>query len=288
MKKYIIALFFFCLLIFNSVSAVELPAINKSKIRLSIVPGQSDYGEIVIENTSEDARSMRVYLSDWYYLPDANGSKEFVPANTTPQSCASWITFSPAEFTLGPFGKQKVNYSVRVPEGASGGHYAGMFFESVFGKLESQQKEFKAGMNIVIRIATLFYIEPKGTIKREALIDNLVIKKEKDGFFAMQLDFKNTGNVDITCGGTFHIMDGQGLVLARGEFNDVFTFPGGAAKLSGVCKERLSPGKYDLVLTFDLGKALEEDNFGRGPVVTKETGIEVEADGSVSASGLLK
>ena len=277
----------FSFLIFNSSFAVELPSINKSKIRLSIASGEAKYGEIIIENTSSETRSMRVYLSDWYYLPAANGTKEFVSAGSTSLSCAPWISFSPAEFTLEPFAQQKINYTVKVPEGASGGYYAAMFFESVFGKLESQQKEFKAGMNIVIRVATLFYIEPAGSIKRSALIDNLSFGKDKSDSPTIGLDFKNTGNVDITCGGTFNIMDEEGMVYARGEFNDVYTFAASSAKLSAICKDPPKKGKYDLILTFDLGKALEEDNFGRGPVITKEVKIEIGDNGQFTALGEL-
>lgn len=278
-----------CLFFQAAASAVELPSINKSKIRLSIAPGEAKYGEIAIENNTEEARSMRAYLSDWYYLSAQEGTKEFIPANTSPLSCASWITFSPAEFTIAPFSRQKINYSVRVPPEASGGHYAAIFFESVFGKLENRAKEFRADMNIVIRVATLFYIEPAGTINRSAVIDNLVIEHgKKPGTFSMHLDFANTGNVDITAGGTFHLMDRQGMVYARGEFSEVYTFTGAKAKLNAVCDTPVPNGKYDLVLTFDLGKALEEEDFGRGPVVTKEAEIEVQNDGKVSVSGELK
>ena len=290
-KKFLgLAVFFpLCFFILSSAWAVELPSINKSKIRFFIPPGEAGYGEIIIENNTSETRSMRAYLEDWRYLPAADGTKEFLPANATSTSAASWISFSPSEFTLTPFSRQKVNYSVKVPAEANGGHFAALFFESVFGKLESQQKEFKAGMNIVIRIATLFYIEPQGSIKRSAEIDNLVFKPDqKSGIFSIELDFKNTGNSDITCAGTFNIIDKEGMVFARGEFNDAYTFSGNRAKLTATCKDNIPKGKYDLVLTFNLGKALEEDDSGHGPVVTKEAEIEIRDSGSAVALGKLE
>lgn len=277
-------LFFALFLLFSiqgKASAVELPSINKSKIRLSIPPGRTGYGEIIVENTTPEPRQMRVYLEGWRYLPAADGTKEFSPAEINTSSAVPWIRFSPSEFTLAPFSRQKVNYSVNVPEGASGGHYAAMFFESLFGRMEEAQKEFSAGMNIVIRVATLFYIEPEGTITRKALIDNLKVAPAGQGASRIEMDFKNTGNVDITCGGTFAVMDKAGMVYARGEFNDVYTFPGDAAGLSAACRERISKGIYDLILTFDLGKALETDKFSRPAPVTRESGIEVLDDGRI-------
>lgn len=273
----------------NSVWAIELPAINKSKIRLSIAPGESKYGEILVENSTPQIRSMRLYLQDWYYLPAADGSKEFVPANTTPLSCVSWINFSPSELTLLPFSKQKVNYSVKAPPGANGGYYAVLFFESTFGKPGAEQQGLQAGMSIAIRIATLFYVEVGGTIKRTGVIDNLSFKKDiSSNTSSIQLDFRNTGNVDITVGGTFHILDKEGIVQGRGEFNNVYTFAGNSGKLTALSKGPLPKGKYDLVFTFDLGKALEEEGLGRGPVITKEVGIEVKNNGEIIKLGELK
>ena len=272
-------------------SAVDLPSINKSKIRFSLAPGKAEYGEIIVENQSSEPRSMRVYLSDWDYLPPADGTKEFLPISSTPLSCAAWISFSPAEFTLPPFSKQKVDYSVKVPTGASGGYYAALFFESVFAKAQpvNEKEVMQAGMNLVIRIATLFYVDVEGTVKRTALLDNLSFKKNtQSAGYSIGLDFRNTGNVDISAGGTFHIMDDQGMVVARGQLNDAHTFPAVGAKLTATLKDALAAGKYDLVFTLDLGKALEEANLGRGPIITKESQISIGENGKVLDIGQLR
>jgi len=289
-KRSIIILFLLFLSgVLAPAGAVDLPDINKSKIRLSIAPGKAEYGEIIVENQSPEPRSMRVYLSDWDYLPPADGTKEFLPISSTPLSSTAWISFSPAEFTLPPFSKQKIDYSVKVPIGASGGYYAALFFESIFAKTQAPKQGMQVGMNLVIRIATLFYVDVEGTVKRTASIDNLLFKKDaKSAQYSISLDFHNTGNVDISAGGTFHIMDDLGVVIARGQFNDIYTFPASGAKLAATLKESLPEGKYDLVLTLDLGKALEEANMGRGPIITKEAGISIGANGKILNIGQLK
>ena len=258
LKGSIIILFFLFLSGFLSpASAIDLPNINKSKIRCSIAPGKAEYGEIIVENQSPEPRSMRVYLSDWDYLPPADGTKEFLPISSTPLSCVAWISFSPAEFTLPPFSKQKIDYSVKVPTGASGGYYAALFFESMFAKVQPAKEGMQVGMNLVIRIATLFYVDVEGTVKRTALVDNLSFKKDAQGAqYSVSLDFRNTGNVDISVGGTFHIMDDKGLVIARGQLNDLHTFPAAGAKLAATFKDSLPKGEYDLVFTLDLGRAI--------------------------------
>ncbi len=282
-----ITFFLFFFLSASLCLAVELPSINKTKIRISIIPGQSGYGDIVVENTTAEERAMRVYLGDWTYLPAADGTKEFSPAGTTPLSCASWITFSPAEFVLKPFTKQKVSYSVKVPPDAKGGHYAALFFESMFGKIEQRGGALSAGMNIAIRIATLFYLEPESTIIRTAALENFKIDRVKEEY-VLSCDLKNTGNVDITAGGTFHLIDRDGIVQLRGEFKDVYTFPGGSASLQAVTPGMVLPGTYSLVMTIDLGRSLEEENAGSEFVLTKEAEVEVGSQGEILRLGSIQ
>ena len=78
------------------------------------------------------------------------------------------------------------------------------------------------------------------------------------------------------------------MVIARGVLNDVYTFPAASAKLAATLKESLPAGKYDLVFTIDLGKALEEANMGRGPVITKEAEISIGENGKILNIGQLK
>lgn len=274
-------------LIFPSLSsAIGLIRVIPPKIRLSIPAGSSQSGSIDIENPADSPIHIKAYLEDWYYLPEASGSKEFKPAGTTELSCANWITFSPPEFTMPPYGKKTINYTVKIPENTSGGHYAILFIENTAPETAGQEG---GTVGLAIRVGVLYYIEPTGTIKRTAEFKNLVIEKNaSDSGISIKLDFENSANTDLTVGGNFNIMDSEGLVVARGEFNNIYTFPQGLAKLAAVWDEKLPKGKYDLVLTFDLGKALEETNTGRGPIIVKEAVLEIGEYGQIKNVGELK
>lgn len=288
-KKILSSFFilFLCVIVTRTAESVTLPSLNKSKIRHTISPGKSEFGEIVVDNQTSETRAMRVYLSDWQYLPSGDGTKEFLPVNTTPRSCSSWITFSPSEFTLKPFSRQKVNYEIKVPQGAKSGHYSALFFESMFGRAETVQGQMSAGMNLAVRIAVLFYVEPSGTTQRIAEISNLTVQKE-GGRLSISADFQNTGTVDITAGGTCDIIDKKGMVYSRGAFNTVYTFPGSTVRVNALLNSPVPPGSYDMVLTFDLGKALEEYNLGRGPVMTKEAALVINDRRGVASVGKLR
>jgi hypothetical protein len=282
-KTLILGLILFVLSFFSSFAqAVEVVRV----IRVSVPVGKAKVGTINIENPTDEPKAVRVYLNDWVYVPPFDGSKQFGQVDTTQYSGSNWITFSPAEVFLGPYGKGKINYTVKIPEGAQGGHYSLMFFESnLGGKSESEG----VGVNVAVRIATLFYIEAEGTVKKQAALDNFSVeRKSKEALLNIALDLKNTGNLDITASGDFNIIDKKGMVFGRGTFNTVYTFPGDTAKLTASWSLPIPKGIYDLVMTLDLGKAQEELNLGRGEILVKETEIEFDDNGRIIRAGELK
>lgn len=272
-----------CLGIANNACAIDMPRIDKSKIRLYVKPGSTQNGEIVVENITDEAKSMRVYPQDWYYS-SGDGSKEFVPVNATLHSCASWISFSPADFILPAFSRQKVRYSVKVPLQVSGGYYSVLFFENMIAKAPTLELKQTVGVNLAVRFATLFYIEIDGTTERKGVLEKLEFKKA--GLYAPLLisaDFRNTGNVDFIASGVFAIMDAAGRVAGRGKVNDLYALPADKSKLKGIWRESLQPGNYTFVLTLDLGKAGHKSDFEQGPFLVKEAELEIAADGSLAS-----
>jgi hypothetical protein len=290
---------FFLILIFIFLLSLPLYAeslsfrLDQSKIKLSIPPGGSQAGEVKVYSQSDEVINLKVYLEDWVYSNTLDGSKDFSPAGSNANSCAPWINFNPTEFKLPAYGVTTINYIVNVPKTAAGGYYAVMFFETAFDQAKNSeltgQNEVKSGVGLAIRLGSLFYLEAKDTLKRSAELSNFfVMKEEKNKYLSISCDFENVGNTYITVAGSFHIMDKQSLVRARGEFNEGYTFPQDKVMLKAVWKNPIPQGKYDLVITLDLGKAQQEANLSRGPILVKETNIEIGADGEVVRVGELQ
>jgi hypothetical protein len=266
-------------------------SVAPSKVRMIIAPGSTQSGSIQLENNSGHPVQVKAYLEDWEYDLTQSGTKIFRPAGTLPLSCVSWISFAPAELTVPAFGRQSVGFSVKVPENASGGHYAVLFFETGLGEQPRPGYEQESGVTVQVmgRIGSLFYIEPQGTIKREVEFSALEAQRSSNAApLKVALALENIGNVDITTAATFHIMDDEGVIYARSEFNPTYTFGGAKAKLVGTWKDPIPKGKYDLVLTIDIGEALEEAGLGRGPIIVKEAEIEFGDSGQVVRVGELK
>jgi len=244
-----IALGLIVLLFFSAHASALNYRIDQPKIRLNMPPGWSDGGIIKVENRDSEPLKVRAYLSDWEYS-EQDGSKNFLPPGTTSRSCAEWIKFYPSDFTISPGGTQKVNYVVGIPKDGVGGHYAVLFFEVELGYARDEEQQID--VKLYNRIASLFYIEPEGTIIKEAKLENFTIS-ESEGKVNLEVEFLNVGNVDITATGSFDIIAEDGFVLTRGKVRDIYTFPGERAKLYAKgLSAGFSKGKYSVIITLDL------------------------------------
>lgn len=268
-------LFFF--LIMNFVLAPLAEAglrIDKPKVRMSITPGSYDGGEIKVENTGQESLPIKVYLEDWIYKSQ-DGGKEFMAKGTAPLSCASWITFYPADFTLPPGGTQIVRYTVTVPDKARGGHYSVMFFETVGGEIENKMQEGTTALiKVLNRVGSLFYVDAEGTVQKTAEIKDLSIGQNLNRF-TVTADLINTGNTDITTTGTFDVIDDQGFVYVRGAFDEVYTLPKDKVALKGtVPLTNLKAGTYDMLITLD---------FQNGGSLVQEVQFTVSSSGAITS-----
>jgi len=280
--------------LFNSSQAGDLSfRVDKSKVRFIIPAGGSQAGVLKVYSQSGDKIKIKVHYEDWAYSYLQDGAKDFYPPSSTPLSCSDWITVNPPEFTLPAYGVQSVNYVVKVPEQARGAYFSVMFFETVFMPVPLgnpiSPDELRVGTSLNIKLGTLFYVEAQDTVKRQVELKNFSVQQDiANRFFSVSLDLKNTSNSDITSRGTFDLIDEKGIVYARGVFNDSYTFPGQEASLTGIWKNLIDSGRYDLIITMDLGKAVEEAGVGRGPVIVKESRIEIGPGGEIISVGELR
>ena len=252
---------------FSALTGLQAATIRISapRVELALSPGETYSGEIVTENPTDEETKVKIYLEDWIYTPGGTGEKKFTPASTTPLSASSWITFSPAEDVIKPFGRTTVRYTVVVPPNAKGGHYAVLFFETLLGTVTEEE-----GVNVLVagRVGALFFIETKNVTERSGKIEAVDITPPA-GNKPMEIltRFRNTGNVDISVGGKYLVMDPEGKVQARGDLNKIYTFPGAMESGNTQVVGRLAKGAYQLLLTYDLGK---------GKSLVEEKSITVE------------
>ncbi len=260
MIKRIIFLFF-CAVGLPTAQVHAQVFLEQAKVSLDVSAGEHRDGSLLVHNTSSSPINIRVYWEDFEYKAPYDGTKNFLPAGTAPGSASQWVTFSPQEFLIPAFGRQKIDYTVTVPSQIEEGHYGVLFFErSIAGKLNDE------AVNLVTRIGSLFFIEPANKIKKAALQD-IGLKANN-----ITASFVNQGNVVLIPRTTYYVMQGQGLVLLRGETKKLYVPPGVSAPLEIPLKGRFGQGHYTLVVNSDLGD---------GDAVVKEIGLAVDLSGQL-------
>ena len=236
--------------------------LENGKVVLAASAGEHTNGSLLIHNTSEQVAYIRVYWEDFQYKPPYDGTKNFLPAGTSPTSASQWVTFSPQTFTMPAFGQQKVDYTISVPSVISEGHYGVLFFERSSNALNTD-----VGVTLITRVGCLFFVEPKDKNKK-AVLQDIAFKDN-----SLAVSFVNQGNVILIPRTTYYIMQDSGLVVLRGEVKKLYVPPGVSARLEISLNKKLNSGKYTLVVNSDL----EE-----GDVVIKEIGLTVKPDGQIT------
>lgn len=262
MKKIITLLL--VLLLADSFAFAQL-IIDKSKIKLEIKPGETFSDVITLANSGNEPINVRVYFEDFKYLPPFDGRKEFINPSLSGNPMASWLNFSPQDFTLSPGTERKVTYSIKIPNDIKNeGYYGVLFFEIGAGQIKNAEVDLK----VIQRIGCLFFLETKNRLKKSE-IKNITINS-----LSISGRFSNSGNIVLIPRGTYYIMSDDGNVVTRGEIKQMYIPANEAASFSLEFPKSLPQGNFTAVITFDLedGDALVKEidfsnNAASGPIL---------------------
>ena len=215
--------------------------IEQGKLNLDVSAGETVSGELNIHNTSDKKLTVRAYMEDFRYKPPFDGTKEFMASGVAADSASQFINYFPASFTLDPFAKQVISYTVNVPDNFDKGHYGVLFFQK-----EGEEIKSEKGLTIVTRVGTLFFVEPKQR-KRAVELTQFQFNQNK-----ITVNFKNTGNVILIPSSVYYVMDEGQLVVDRGFVKKIYLPPQESVKYGFEVDAGLAPGDYTIILTLDL------------------------------------
>ncbi|MDD5680351.1 MAG: hypothetical protein PHI59_03825 [Candidatus Omnitrophica bacterium] len=224
--------------------------VSPPSLRLSVLPGETNSGTITVDNKSDTPMDIRVYTEDWIYMAD--GSKKFVPAGTTPLSCAKWIATHPQKLHIEANSRMGVQYTVSMPPDAEGGYYAVIFFESIVNEGEAARGNVM--LRFAGRIGTIVYLEAEGRVKKVGSITSFTCgRPDQNSPLAINLTMKNEGNTYIIAEGVANIIDKDGNIFGRKELGPINTFPGDTRDYKAEWMGDLKEGTYDVIATIDAG-----------------------------------
>ena len=227
--------------------------IDPSNINVTLKPGETKDGEILVQNFGDSKIKIKAYTEDWIYASD--GSKVFMKPGSSVYSCSSWIKLESDQFDLGSKEDKKVKYTISSPSNASGGHVSVIFFESATDKYE--------GIAVAGRIGTIVYQNTEGDIKRSGDIKAFSVLTSEEGKpLILQVSFENTGNSYISAKPSIMIMDG-GKAVAESQAMLINTLPGDTKVSTVTINKPLTEGNYkaQVELNFDNKTLKSQSDF---------------------------
>ncbi len=218
-------------------------SVDPAKMQVSVPAGKRRGQTLRVSNAKPDASvHLTVYIRDVIFLPD--GTHEFPPPGSTDWSCANWVEFIPKELEIPAKSAQDVRVSVTVPEGATGGHYAMIFFET--GPSYAAN-----GIGVNFRVGALVEVVVPGTEQYNARLKDLVYVAPK-GF---QAAIFNDGNLLIRPAGFIKIFDASGKKIRQVHLNpnNLGVLPKTLRSFPTELEEPLPKGSYQVKAEVDYG-----------------------------------
>lgn len=218
-------------------------------------PGGRKEGKIILRNTADASVEVKVFQTDYMFRCD--GSNSYDKPGSCLRSNASWITFSPQQFSIPPRETLVVYYTVQVPKDAKlSGTYWSMLMVEPKPALDpeappSEDGKVKVGIQTILRYGIQMVVHIGTTGRREVKVLDKRLAAV-DGKRALQLDIENTGDKWVRPTVWAEIYDEAGSHSGRFKCNRTRIFPGCSTRNS-IDLSGLKAGKYQALVVIDNG-----------------------------------
>lgn len=221
---------------------------------VTVAPGGSYEGEIVMVNGSDQATTVQVSQVDFFPTEEGVGYPE---PGSLPRSNARWLEVVRSDVQI-PAGEQVVvPYSIKVPNNPNlAGSYWSMILltpsdaesvqETQEGRIQaSVRTQFRYGVSVVTNL---------GDSGESGLsFENPQFVRPEDGAAAhLQVSLKNTGERLLNPGLSLELYDKSGAQVDRFEAQAERIFPGTSVR-QGFELGTVAPGEYTAVVIADAG-----------------------------------
>ena len=222
--------------------------------------GDSYSGAIVLMNSGDGPREMRIYQRDYVYV--AGGQKHYGEPGEHPRSNASWLTVAPTRITVAPGLRTEVSYTARVPDDPvlRGTYWSMILVEEVPKDVEEKVEEESEGIRLTVRHVIRYAVQIVtniGTGVSQLKFRSPRLIKSEAGR-RLQVDIENTGEHVLTASVYADFYDEQGQYVGRREGAIVRLYPTTSSR-SAFDVNDLETGTYKALVIADAG---EDNVFG--------------------------
>lgn len=211
--------------------------------------------EIIIENTGDEPREVKVYLRDYFYNRD--GITKYRQPGTTERSNAGWLQLNPEEkVTVPPQSETAVNYTIDIPDDETlYGTYWSMLMVEPEEEIElfadpEEGLQVRTGVRQISRYGIQIRTNIEDTGSQElSVLDRRVIEDPEEDKTYLELDLENTGErwfkVDIRA----EFYDQEGYFKKELEGPAARLYPGTSVRRRIEITD-IEPGAYQVLVIF--------------------------------------
>jgi hypothetical protein len=216
----------------------------------------TNQGVIIVKNNGEEAQEVKVYQTDYQFYSD--GKKLYDEPGKLARSNASWISFTPKQFTVPPKGTSNVNYSIKIPNSEKlSGTYWSMLMIEVISNTPSQETKPEDGklMTLGIKTAVRYGVQivtnfgDTGSHNLKFLATKLVKDSKKKIF---QVDIENTGERWLKPSLWIELYNKEGSYIGKFDGGNMRLYPGTSGRFSADLSE-VPEGTYKALTVADCG-----------------------------------
>lgn len=228
---------------------------------ISVEPGGTFGGTIVLRNSNTEAEEVKLYQTD--YRSTADGYSHYDDPGTLKRSNAEWIAISSMRFTIPAGESHTIRYTVDVPQDSSlEGTYNSVLMIEPIPKSSGESASFDpnqtgVGISTVLRYAVrmITTIQDTGTIMPQIVHTELVQEGEA---FRLNLDVLNAGTLFVRVSSWAELYTQDGELVGKFEGRRTSIFPD-SAKRFNIDLEGVSKDTYIALVVLDCGN---NDVFG--------------------------
>lgn len=226
-------------------------SITPATIEETLDPGDVRQFSVTVENLKNTEQTYYLFTRNIKGV-EAGGIPVFAADNLerTGLELADWITLPTSEITIPGNGKEKIEFTITVPEQAApGGHFGGVFISVDPPKIEA------SGAAVGYQVANIINIRVSGEAVEQASIRQFSTSKFLYGSQNVEFSVRiqNEGNVLVRPIGPLEIYNMLGTKVGDMMFNEGQSgvFPGATETFGDIVweGESLGFGRYEAILS---------------------------------------
>jgi len=223
---------------------------------LQVLRGDTLSRAFSVLNESSEVKRFQVVTKDWVF--SRTGEEKELEQGENPRGCASWVTVTPRDFTLGPGERETIRFSLSVPRrGMAGSHWCAMYVvpfdrPRLATRAAGEGRTLSIFVQLRAKVSVVATVEP-GLDARGEITGIKVRYARQNRKILTDVTFSNPGNVLLQCRGRVEIRNEVGETVLSFPMNRFTSLPGLDRTVTGEQAADLVPGEYSALAIVDFG-----------------------------------